>query len=78
MRNATPTLTIADDAFTFTHLPTGGATWAAGSGGPNDIGRITVNYTWAFYTPLVRPFFPNGEIMLKVESAMKNERRFEE
>lgn len=78
MRNATPTLTIADDAFTFTHLPVGGTTWATGSGGPNDIGKITVHYTWAFYTPLVRPFFPNGEILLKVESSVKNERRFEE
>jgi len=78
MRNATPTLTIADDAFTFTHLPAGGSTWASGSGGPNDIGRITVDYTWAFYTPLVRPFFPNGQILLKVESSVKNERRFEE
>jgi len=78
MRNATPTLTIGDDAFTFTHLPVGASSWAAGTGGPNDIGKITVNYTWAFYTPLVRPFFPNGQIMLKVESSMKNERRFEE
>jgi Flp pilus assembly protein TadG len=78
MRNATPTLTIADDAFAFTHLPVGGATWVAGSGGPNDIGKITVDYTWTFYTPLVRPFFPNGEILLRVESSMKNERRFEE
>jgi Flp pilus assembly protein TadG len=78
MRNATPTLTLADDAFTFSHLPVGGASWVAGAGGPNDIARISVNYTWQFYTPLVRPFFPNGEIMLKVESAMKNERKFEQ
>ena len=78
MRKATPTLTLADNAFTFSHLPVGGSTWVAGAGGANDIGKITVNYTWAFYTPLVRPFFANGEIMLEVESSMKNERRFEE
>jgi hypothetical protein len=78
MRDATPTLTLSDNAFAFSHLPVGGSTWVSGAGGPNDIGKITVNYTWAFYTPLVRPFFPNGEIMLKVESSMKNERRFEE
>jgi Flp pilus assembly protein TadG len=78
MRDATPTLTIADDAFTFTHLPVGASTWASGTGGPNDIARITVQYTWAFYTPLVRPFFPNGEVVLKVDASAKNERRFEE
>jgi hypothetical protein len=37
-----------------------------------------VQYTWAFYTPLVRPFFPNGEVVLKVDASAKNERRFEE
>jgi Flp pilus assembly protein TadG len=78
MRNATPTLTLKDDAFAFTHLPVGGNTWVAGAGGPNDIGKITVNYTWDFYTPLVRPFFPNGAITLRVDASMKNERRFEE
>jgi Flp pilus assembly protein TadG len=78
MRNATPTLTLKDEAFTFTHLPAGGSTWVAGPGGPNDIGKITVNYTWAFYTPLVRPFFNNGEVTLRVDASMKNERRFEE
>lgn len=78
MRDATPTLTIADNAFTFTHLPVGASTWVSGPGGPNDIGKITVDYTWEFYTPLVRPFFTNGRIQLQVESTMKNERRFEE
>ena len=78
MRNATPTLTLKDEAFTFTHLPVGGSTWLAGAGGPNDIGKITVNYVWEFYTPLVRPFFTDGRINLRVDASMKNERRFEE
>jgi Flp pilus assembly protein TadG len=78
MRNATPTLTLKDEAFTFTHLPVGGNTWVAGPGGPNDIGKITVNYSWEFYTPLVRPFFTDGQINLRVDASMKNERRFEE
>ena len=78
MRDATPTLTLDDSAFSFSHLPVGGASWVAGAGGPNDIGKLTVTYTWDFYTPLVRPFFPNGEITLKVESAVKNERKFEQ
>ena len=78
MRDATPTLTLDDSAFSFSHLPVGGASWVAGAGGSNEIGKLTVTYTWAFYTPLVRPFFPNGEITLKVESAVKNERKFEQ
>ena len=28
-------------------------------------------------TPLIRPFFTDGEINVRVESAMKNEGRFE-
>lgn len=78
MRLATPTLTIEDDAFTFTHLPAGAANWAAGVGGPNDIGKVTVDYTWTLYTPLVRPLFNNGEIHLTVDSAMKNERSIDQ
>jgi hypothetical protein len=77
MRNATPTLTIADSAFTFSHMPPGGATWVGGSGGPGDIGKVRVDYTFTFLTPLVRPFFTDGRITVAAESAMKNERRFE-
>jgi Flp pilus assembly protein TadG len=76
MRDATPSLTIPNEAFTFTHLPvdaTPGTAWLPGSGGPNDIGKVTVNYTWPLYTPLVRPFFTGGQITFVVESAMKNE-----
>jgi len=72
MRQATPTLTIADSAFTFSHL-SGGA-WTNGSGGPDEIMKVTVNYTWTLMTPLIRPFFPNGQVNVVVESAMKNER----
>jgi hypothetical protein len=77
MRDSTPTLTIADQAFTFSHMPAGGNTWVGGSGGPDDIGKVRVDYTFTFLTPLMRPFFTNGRIALAVESAMKNERRFE-
>ncbi len=77
MRQATPTLTIHDDAFTFRHLPQGGGTWLSGSGGPGDIAKVTVDYTWTIMTPLMRPFFASGGVHLTVESAMKNEGRFE-
>jgi len=79
MKDATPTLTIDDSTFTFSHRTPGpGGGWVGGSGGPNDIERVTINYTWKFFTPLIWPFFPpNGELNLRVDSAMKNESRFE-
>ena len=76
MRNATPSLTIPDSAFTFTHLPAsspGATEWQAGTGGPSDIGKVTVTYAWNLYTPLIRPFFSDGRITFVVESAMRNE-----
>jgi hypothetical protein len=76
MRHATPTLTLADSAFTFSHLPVGSATWVAGTGGPGEVEKLTVNYTWTFLTPLIRPFFPGGQLAIEVESSMKNEPRF--
>jgi len=76
MRDATPTLTIPDSAFTFNNLPQGGATWLAGPGGPGDLEKVTVSYTWDFMTPLLRPFFTNGQLQMQVSSSMKNEGRF--
>jgi Flp pilus assembly protein TadG len=77
MRNATPTLTIPDNAFTFSHMPPGAASWANGTGGPLDIEKVTVKYDWSILSPVLRPFFDNGRITLVVDSAMKNEGRFE-
>jgi len=77
MKNATPTLTIPDGAITFSYLPAGGNTWLAGAGGPNDVQKLTVHYSWTMLTPFVRALFPGGAVMLTVESAMKNEPRFE-
>jgi hypothetical protein len=73
MRTATPTLTIEDSAFTFTHMTPGSSGWSGGIGGPRDVARVQVQYTWTFYTPLIRPFFPNGQINLRADSTMKNE-----
>jgi hypothetical protein len=72
MRQATPTLTIPDGDFSFSHMHPGG-TWSAGTGGPNDYEKVTVNYTWDILTPLLRPFFTNGQIRFTVDSVMKNE-----
>jgi Flp pilus assembly protein TadG len=74
MRQATPTLTIPDGAFSFSNRPPGpGGAWTAGAGGPNAIDKVTVRYTWQMICPLFWPFFPNGQIELVVDSVMKNE-----
>ena len=77
MRQATPTLTINDAAFTFTHRSIGGGAWLGGVGGPNEIEKVTVNYTWTLFCPMLWPFFPNGQINLTVDSVMKNEDRWQ-
>jgi Flp pilus assembly protein TadG len=77
MREATPTLTIPDSAFSFSFMPMNGTSWSSGLGGANDVGRVTVNYSWTFMTPLIRPFFPNGQLNLRVQSTMKNETVFQ-
>ena len=73
MRQATPTLTIPDAAFSFSNMPVGASTWSGGSGGPNALAKVSVTYTWRFINPMLWPFFPGGQITLNVESAMKNE-----
>ena len=78
MRQGTPTLTIPDSAFTFAHRsPVGGGAWINGVGGPGELERVSVDYTWRFFTPIVGVFFTNGEVNLRVDSAMKNEGVFE-
>jgi Flp pilus assembly protein TadG len=76
MRSATPTLTIPDGAFSFSHMPSGGSSFVSGVGGPGDVDRVTITYDWDVMTPLIRPFFTNGKIRFRVESTMKNERKF--
>ena len=73
MRQATPTLTIDDADFTFASRPVSGGWWTNGPAGPNEIQKVTVAHTWSFITPLMWPFFTNGEIRLSVDSVMKNE-----
>jgi uncharacterized membrane protein (UPF0127 family) len=77
MRQATPTLTLPDSAFSFSFMAPGAAGWTAGTGGPGDIGKVTVDYTWTLMTPLLRPFFTGGQAHLRVDSAMKNEAAFQ-
>lgn len=76
MRRATPTLTLTDGMFTFNFLAPGSTVWATGTGGVNDIGKVTVTYPYTLMTPLIRPFFTGGQLVIRVESAMKNEGSF--
>ena len=73
MRQGTPTLTIPDSSFAFAHRSPGGGVWLNGAAGPGELERVSVTYTWDFLTPLVGAFFPNGQVTLQVDSAMKNE-----
>jgi Flp pilus assembly protein TadG len=77
MRDATPTFTLDDSAFTFAFLSPGTTNWVAGTGGPNDVGKVTVTYTWTPLTPILTPFLTNGQLSVSVDSAMKNESKFE-
>jgi hypothetical protein len=77
MQQATPTLTIADSAFTFTSMPAAGGPWTGGSGGPSDIEKVTIVYTWNFFNPMMSAFFTGGKIVLSVDSVMKNEGSFQ-
>ena len=76
MRTATPTLTLDDSMFAFSFLAPGATVWASGTGAENDIGKLTITYPYRLMTPLIRPFFTGGQLTIRVESAMKNERRF--
>jgi hypothetical protein len=73
MRMSTPTLTIADSAFSFYHLPTGSTSWVGGIGGPGELAKLRIDYNYQLMTPLLRVFFPGGQIHFTVDSAMKNE-----
>ncbi len=77
MADATPTIDMADVSFTFTHMTPGATSWSGGAGGPGDIGRVSIEYSWRPLTPILRPLLANGEMTVHVESAMKNESRFE-
>lgn len=74
MRTATPTLYVPDGAFVFQHMAPGAGSWSSGVGGPGDIEKVTINYTYVPMTPLIRPFFTGGQINFSVDSTMKNER----
>jgi len=77
MRSATPTLTIEDGEFAFSHMVPGTVNWLPGSGDPGDVSKVQITHNWALMTPFIREFFASNMITIKVESAMLNEPRFD-
>jgi hypothetical protein len=73
MRSSTPTLTIPDASFQFSHLE--GANWVGGLGGPGTVGKVAIVYTHNVL--VLRPLFGGATVTLRVESSMKNESRFQ-
>jgi Flp pilus assembly protein TadG len=73
LRQSAPTLTIQDNQITFSNLA--GGAWVNGLGGPGSVERLSINYTHKVL--ILSPFFTNGQVNLQVESAMKNEDRFQ-
>ena len=77
MQNAAPTLDVNAMTFSFSHIVPGGSSWASGAGGPGDVGRVTVEYSWKPLTPILAPFLTDGKMTLHVESAMRIEPKWE-
>ncbi len=77
MKAAAPSLDVDAMTFSFSHMTPGASSWSSGAGGPGDIGRVTVEYSWQPLTPILAHFLENGDITMHVESAMKIEPEWE-
>lgn len=42
-------------------------------GNPGDVIEVSLTYTWPLITPILKPFFPNGQYTFTVRSTMTNE-----
>ena len=42
-------------------------------GNPGQVIEVSLTYTWPLMTPLLKPFFPNGQYTFTVKSTMTNE-----
>jgi Flp pilus assembly protein TadG len=73
LRRETPTLTLTDTDITFSHMVPGAADWTSGTGPANSIERVTVTYRWPIMTPFMDMFFSSDTVIIRAESAMKNE-----
>ena len=77
LEDATPAINMDYVSISYSHMTPGSSSWTGGAGGPGDIGKVSVAYTWTPLTPILRPLLTNGQLTVHVESAMKNESRWE-
>jgi hypothetical protein len=77
MAEAAPTLDIDAMTFSYSHMSPGATSWAGGAGGPGDIRKVTVEYSWPPLTPILGHFLEDGYLSMTVESAMKIEPEWE-
>jgi hypothetical protein len=77
MAEAAPTLNVDAMTFSFSHMSPGATSWAGGAGGPGDIRKVTVGYTWQPLTPILGRLLTDGHLSMTVESAMKLEPKWE-
>jgi hypothetical protein len=77
MAEAAPTLDIDSMTFSFSHMAPGATSWAGGAGGPGDIRKVTVEYSWQPLTPILGQLLTDGNLSMTVESAMKLEPKWE-
>jgi len=73
MKQAVSTLDVNSMTFSYSHMSPGSTSWAGGAGGPGDIRKVTVDYSWAPLTPILGKFLTGGRMSMRVESAMKIE-----
>jgi Flp pilus assembly protein TadG len=77
LEDATPAINMDYVSISYSHMAPGSSSWTGGAGGPGDIGKVSVSYTWTPLTPILGPLLTNGQLTVQVESAMKNESRWE-
>jgi len=73
MRDSSPGLTIADSEFRFC-VVTDSTCVTPGTGGPDDIIKMTVTHPWRLISPMLWPLVGDGGVInLRVSVTMKNE-----
>lgn len=69
IKEATPGFAVEDGDISFYNVTDG----TPGSGGPNDVIRVTVEHDFSFLTPGIENFFDDGQLRFRVSATMRNE-----
>ena len=68
-----PTISVVDDPVQIAYIGYSSNKVSGDPGKPGQIFIVSLTYSWRLLTPLIRPFFPNGEYTFTVKSTMRNE-----